>query len=225
MRSKNTLFNSIIIGICILFLGAFFAFGQEVIPQEIGFKDVAFKHLNKEGCQNCHGTSQVDDHHGTQAALTGDCSSCHKVSTAQGNVGVALERNCMACHQKSPHHKTEAATAKECGSCHDSVGVSAYSNDVPVYKPSNVTPTVEDCKTCHAEGTIDGVKVMSIKDTHHGISLSGCNVCHDENDKKSNDIRICERCHSVKALHEVIPHVKKENCVKCHAVKKAAAQQ
>jgi len=189
------------------------------ISQAIGFKDIEFSSLNRGSCVDCHGDGLVDSHHGTEQAASGDCTACHSVSKAPGNIGVALERNCMNCHTKSPHHRTEAAESNECGTCHDSPGLSDYSTEVPAYKISKITPTVADCGTCHKEGTVDGQKVVGMKQTHHGIALKGCNTCHDEQDKKNTSIRICERCHSVKAIHEILPHVEKDACVKCHSGK------
>jgi hypothetical protein len=207
-------------GLFFLFIGSLIYVSAAAVEQKVGFKDMAFSSLNKASCQACHGEDLVDTHHKTQPALSGDCASCHTVSTEAGNVGVALERNCMGCHKTSPHHATEAAANNECASCHESPGVSEYSTVVPPYNPSSVTPTVASCKNCHGEGEVEGQKVVDMKTTHHGISLKGCNVCHDPEDKESQDVRICERCHSAQAIHEVLAHVEKENCAKCHEVNK-----
>lgn len=190
--------------------------------QEIGRKDVLFSSLNKKECQACHGESLVDTHHDTAPATSGACAECHTVSTQPGNVGVSLQRDCMICHKESPHHGTEAAVNKECNSCHDTSGLSDYSTQGPAYGISKVTPTVDSCKSCHSEGEVDGLKIAGIKDTHHDISLKDCNACHEgEGDEpKTTNIRICERCHSVKAIHEVLPHIQKENCAVCHGGKK-----
>lgn len=136
----------------------------------------------------------------------------------------------MTCHEQSPHHATKAAKDKECRSCHDSPGVSDYSTEVPSYAPSKVTPTPGSCGNCHGEGEVDGQKVVGSRDTHHGISLTDCNICHDqtstnkEQSEKNTSIRICERCHNVKVLHEVVPHVEKASCALCHGGKTATAQ-
>lgn len=206
-----------VIGLFFLFPGGIFA---QTISQEIGLKDVAFSSLNKVACQGCHGESLVDTHHDTAPAVSGACADCHTVSTQPGNVGVALQRDCMVCHRESPHHGTEAAVNKECNSCHDSAGLSDYSTKVPAYNISKVTPTVESCKSCHSEGEVEGVKIVGMKETHHGIGLKDCNACHEGDEEKTTNIRICERCHSVKAIHEVLPHIKKENCAACHGGKK-----
>lgn len=218
-HKKGALFVIAIIGLSVLFAWSIFA---QDIPQKIGFKDLEFSALNRDSCVDCHGDALVQTHHETKPAVAGDCISCHAVSKSPGNVGVALERNCMNCHTKSPHHRTEAAQGNECGTCHDSPGVSDYSTEVPAYKISKLTPTVADCKTCHKEGTVEGQKIVGMKQTHHGIALKGCNTCHDEQDKTKTSIRICERCHSVKAIHEVLPHVGNDACVKCHSGKGAA---
>ncbi|MDY6935130.1 MAG: hypothetical protein SVZ03_13030 [Spirochaetota bacterium] len=192
---------------------------MNVVPQKIGFKDLQFVNLNRPLCEDCHGDSLADAHHGTKNAISGKCNACHNISTKAGSVGVSLEKNCIQCHKKSPHHNTEAALNKECTSCHDTPGVSDYSQKVPSYKPSKITPTTDSCKNCHLEGTVDGQKVVSIKKAHHGISLKGCDICHDMKNKASKDIRICERCHDVKSLHEVLPHVEKSACIGCHGDK------
>lgn len=208
-------------GLFFLFIGSLFYLPAASVEQKVGFKDMVFSSLNKVSCQPCHGEGLVDTHHQTGPAVSGDCSSCHTVSTQAGNVGVALERNCMGCHKESPHHVTEAAASNECTTCHESAGVSEYSTEVPPYQPSKVTPTVASCKNCHGEGEVEGEKVADMKATHHGIALKDCNACHDQEDKASQDIRICERCHSVKAIHEVLAHVGKENCAKCHEINKS----
>ncbi|MGD2090294.1 MAG: cytochrome c3 family protein [Candidatus Aminicenantes bacterium] len=217
-QKKSTFLLFGLAGLFFLFMGSQFYVSAATVEQKIGFKDVAFSSLDKASCQACHEGSLVDTHHNTPPALAGDCASCHTVSTESGNIGVALERNCMSCHTTSPHHATEAAANNECTACHESPGVSEYSTAVPPYSPSSVTPTVASCKNCHGEGEVEGQKVVDMKTTHHGISLKGCNVCHDPENKESQDIRICERCHSAKAIHEVLAHVEKENCVKCHEV-------
>ncbi len=192
---------------------------MKVVPQKIGYKDVQITSLSKKACEECHPGSMVDTHHSTKNALSGKCVSCHKVSRAKGRVGIKLDRNCMVCHVKSPHHRSKAAMDKECTSCHDSPGVGAYTTRQPSYKPSKLTPTTDSCKNCHRAGIIGGIKVVSIKDAHHGISLKGCDTCHDSKNKRSKNIRICERCHNAKAIHEVAPHVADKNCIGCHGDK------
>lgn len=208
-------------GLFFLFIGCLSDLSAATVAQKVGFKDVSFSGLNKASCQPCHGESLVDTHHQTEPAVAGDCSSCHAVSTQAGNIGVALERNCMGCHKASPHHSTEAAASNECTTCHESAGVSEYSMDVPAYQPSKVTPTVASCKNCHGEGEVEGEKVADMKTTHHGIALKNCNACHLEENQASQDIRICERCHNAKSIHEVLAHVEKVSCVKCHEINKA----
>lgn len=221
-KQKKTVFAIFIaIGLSVLLLGNLSA---ENIPQQIGFKDVAFSSLMKKDCQTCHGESLVNDHHNTSQAVSGNCVACHQVSKEPGKVGVSLQRDCMICHQTTPHHKSEAAVNKECNSCHESSGLSDYSMDVPAYGVSKVTPTVANCKKCHFEAVEEGFKIASIKDTHHGISLTDCNACHEksEGDQKTTSIRICERCHNVKAIHEILPHVEQKNCIVCHGDSAAA---
>ena len=215
------------IGLSFLFVGIIFA---QTVPQKIGFMDVKFVDLNKELCSECHESSMVDTHHSTDYAVSGDCVRCHSVSTQPGSMGVSLQRDCMTCHEKSPHHATETAENKECTSCHDSLGVSDYSMEVPSYEISKITPKPSDCRNCHDEGIVDGQRVLNPKDTHHEIST--CGICHDqlvlsadeESDDKGVTIRTCERCHNVKALHEVAPHVEKQNCIVCHGGKTVAVQ-
>lgn len=227
-QKQIAFFALIAVGLSLLFIGIIFA---QDIPQNIGFKDVMFSDLNKESCAQCHGDNAVDTHHDTEPASSGNCVLCHSVSSQAGKPGVSLQRDCMACHDESPHHATEAAENKECTSCHDSLGLSEYSMEVPPYEPSKVTPKPSDCRVCHSDGTVDGKKAPRVKDTHHEIKT--CNICHDQlvlsseeaNDDKGVNIRSCQRCHNVKVLHEVGPHVEKENCAVCHGGKKAVAAQ
>ncbi len=193
------------------------------VPQKIGLNDVEYAKLNPKLCGECHDPSMVDAHHNTKNAISGNCTFCHTASTKPGKIGVLISRNCMRCHVKSPHHKTKAALNKECTSCHDTPGLGDYSTKTPSYKKSKITPTTRSCRNCHADGVVNGKKVVGMKKTHHAISLKGCNTCHDEKDKKSGNIRICERCHNVKAIHEVLPHVEKANCKGCHGDKLVSA--
>lgn len=219
-----------VISLSLLLVGSIFA---QYVPQKIGFPDVKFTSLKKEVCQECHASSMADDHHSTSNAVSGNCVACHNVQTQPGNVGVSLERNCMACHEQSPHHTIESAKNKECTSCHDTPGVSDYSTEVPTYQPSKVTPKASNCKLCHGEGVVDGQKVVDARDTHHGISFGDCKACHDkidlstnqeQSDEMSVNIRVCERCHNVKVLHEVADHVEKGACAVCHGGKAVTAR-
>ncbi|MCP4681148.1 MAG: hypothetical protein GY864_02300 [Desulfobacterales bacterium] len=203
-------------GLLFLFTGsALLAAPMKVAPQDIGFNDVNFNSLQREACADCH-DSPADTHHATSKASSGKCASCHAVSKKPGKTGVFLERACVKCHKKSPHHQTEAALNKECTSCHDSLGLSDYSMKLPGYEPSNVTPTRSTCKKCHKEGVVGSLKVVSIKDAHHGISLKPCTICHLDKQKGTQDIRVCERCHNAKSIHEVSAHIDENNCIECH---------
>lgn len=215
-----------IIGLSFLLAGSIFS---KAVPQNMGFKDVKYTSLTKEVCQECHSGSLADTHHNTNEAVSGNCVFCHSVQTESGNVGVSLERNCMVCHQQSPHHATKAAQDNQCRTCHDGPGVSDYSTEVPSYAPSIVTPKPSDCGLCHGEGVVDGLNIVGPRDTHHGISLKECTTCHGEvstnkeENEQSMNIRLCERCHNVKVLHEVTPHVEKDSCVVCHGGKTVTA--
>ncbi|MCJ7681611.1 MAG: hypothetical protein MUP70_12855 [Candidatus Aminicenantes bacterium] len=186
----------------------------QTISQQIGMRDVEFANLLKNDCQKCHGTSLVDQHHGTSRAKSGDCAFCHAVTTQAKNVGVSLQRDCMICHKTSPHHSTEAAINKECTTCHDSAGLSDYSVIAPSYKISGITPQSTSCKICHAENKT--AKIAGLAQSHHSLNLKDCNICHEGEEKKDTNIRVCERCHNVKALHQVLPHVQDQNCKVCH---------
>ena len=188
------------------------------VPQDLGIRDVTFTHLNQGVCRGCHGDSLADRHHGTQNATTGNCVFCHKVSKASDTFGVTLTRDCMKCHLKSPHHQTQAAKDKKCDECHDTPGLSVFSMKGPNYEPSLITPTKTSCKNCHQGAKKGSNRIFGFKETHHGTGIQDCSVCHAKN-KSSKDVRICERCHSVKALHEVKPHVKKSACFGCHGDK------
>lgn len=224
IKRKGTLIIFCTICLSFLFAGTIYAVKRmKVVPQKIGYKDVKFSSLKKKACGDCHESSMVNAHHATKRAVSGNCASCHKVSTKPGKIGVALKRDCRSCHKKSPHHKTKAALNKECTSCHDSPGLGDYNKvKPPSYKVSNITPTKNSCKNCHRKGTADGINVVDIKTAHHGIGLKPCSICHEDKNKSTSSVRVCERCHNVKAIHEVLPHVKKENCSGCHGAKTAA---
>lgn len=187
------------------------------VTQNIGLPDVEFSSLTKNVCHNCHGESLVNDHHATVKAKTGKCTECHTTSTEAGKMGVVLQRDCMKCHTKSPHHETESALGNKCTDCHDSPGLSSYSTAAVGYPVSSVTPTVANCRKCHGKGTSGTTAVADMRTTHHG-SIKKCGTCHVESDKSKTDIRICERCHDKKAIHEVAPHIEPQNCVICHSV-------
>jgi len=191
-------------------------------PQKVGMKDDIFTNLKRPACEGCHGASVADRHHGTKNAISGNCGSCHSVNSKAEDMGVDLKKECFDCHKVNPHHKTKAAQDKKCKECHDTSGVSAYNTQVPTYKATKITPTTHTCEKCHRTGEIDGVKAYNSKDTHHGIQIQDCNLCHEEN-KSSINIRNCERCHDVKALHSVPDHIKKENCMHCHDQEEGAS--
>lgn len=224
-KKKTVIMIAFSAAFCFLLASAIFAaVMMNGVPQKIGNVDVKFETLDKKICVGCHGDSLVDKHHETPKAVAGDCSSCHSVSTKDGKTAVRLARNCMSCHKNSPHHTTADAVNKKCSSCHDGQGISQFSMNVPAYKPSKVTPTVNACKNCHIDATVDGKKIVSFKETHHSIGIKSCETCHTDK-KDSDDIRICERCHSAAALHDVAPHASKESCVGCHVVTAAKQEQ
>jgi hypothetical protein len=194
--------------------------GAKNVSQVIGFKDVGFSSLNKQFCKGCHGDSLVETHHETGKFEAGSCTFCHSVSQHNDNFGVVLLRDCMKCHKETPHHKTEAALDNECTSCHDTAGLSDYSTDVVDYGITKVTPAVSNCGRCHGDGKVDDLNIVGYEDTHHDIGLENCNTCHTDTDPKTVNIRICERCHNVKAIHSVAHHVVPENCVVCHISEK-----
>ena len=202
----------------LIFLLLFASFANaQTVAQEIGFKEVAFTSLNKQACLECHCVSLVDTHHETEKALSGDCVSCHAVSRSAGRTGVELKRDCMVCHLETRHHKTEAALNNECTACYDSPGLNDYSTDVVQYTASKVTPTVAMCKGCHCAEEVCDIKIVSIEKTHHDISLENCNICHEGAETKTTNIRLCERCHNEKVIHEIAAHTEAQACVKCHS--------
>ncbi|NOZ61640.1 MAG: hypothetical protein GXO74_08150 [Calditrichaeota bacterium] len=193
---------------------------QAPVAQDVGLLDVEYSSLTKQVCQDCHGTSLADTHHETQIAQSGQCVTCHSVSTTPGQMGVVLQRDCMKCHTETPHHKTEAALNNECTNCHDSPGLNDYSTSVATYPVSMVTPAVANCKKCHDNGEAAGLQVVDFKETHHGISIDNCDICHEGTETKTTNIRICERCHNQEVIHQVAPHIEAQNCVVCHLTKK-----
>lgn len=190
------------------------------VSQDFGIKDVAYSSLNKQFCKECHGDSLVETHHETGKFEAGACVFCHAVTQNNENFGVVLLRDCMKCHLETPHHKTEAALNNECTSCHDTPGLSDYSTDVVGYGVTKVTPAVSNCGRCHGYGTDGDIKIIGYQETHHQIALENCDVCHLKTDPKTTNIRVCERCHNVKAIHSVVDHVDVKNCVVCHITEK-----
>jgi hypothetical protein len=190
------------------------------VSQDLGFNDVAYSSSNKLFCKGCHGDSLVETHHETGKFNAGACVFCHSVTKHDGEYGVVLLRNCMKCHLQTPHHQTEAALNNECTNCHDTPGVSDYSTDVVAYSISKVTPVVSNCGRCHGYGAVGDMKIVGYQETHHQIALENCNICHLKTDPKTVNIRVCERCHNVKEIHNVPAHVSAENCVVCHITKK-----
>ena len=212
---KKVVALSVFIIICVSALSISIVYAKSV-SQYLGFKDVAFSSYDKEFCKDCHGSSLADTHHESGKAKAGECVFCHSVSKDNGSMGVVVMRDCTKCHMESPHHKTEAALNNECTSCHDTPGLSDYSTEVASYGISKVTPAVSNCGRCHGAGEINGSKISDYKETHHAIKIENCDICHMDTDPKTTNIRMCERCHSVKSIHQVTPHVAAENCVLCH---------
>ncbi len=208
----------LVAGLLLLSVGSLLAQRtMSVVPQNVGFPDTKFSGMTKESCASCHDDPVGDTHHGTKNALAGKCGACHTISKDAGKAGVSMHRDCMKCHTKSPHHATAEAKNNECTACHDSPGVDDYDpNRAPGYAVSKLTPTTDSCSNCHRAGTWKKLAIVSIKDTHHGTSLRQCKTCHDTKDKKSKNIRLCERCHGAKAIHAVPAHVDENACSGCH---------
>lgn len=196
--------------------GLFISAANAQVTQETGLLDVEFGSLNKQICQECHGTYLADTHHETPDATAGNCTLCHSVSTEPETLGVTLVRDCMVCHLETPHHKTDLALNNQCTACHDTPGLNDYSLEVAPYPISRVTPAIDNCKRCHSSGELNGLKIVDFTDTHHEIALDNCTVCHESTETMEINIRSCERCHNQKVIHQVANHIEEQNCKECH---------
>ncbi len=233
--------------------------GNALVPpppanQFMGIIDTAFTDFTENMCRDCHTSGVSESHHlmadkscsichlmnGSQMTIVKNCKQCH--STKFNGISVRI-----------PHHETKNAQDRHCSFCHGNI-VDDYDDGhyIPTYDISFTTPspkykTISEtgekfggCEACHENNSEQNIS--SNNETHHSLgSLSGfspqdsskCIICHKDgsgDDSKPDSIRYCEKCHSVRSLHNIQPdfintsgtvghgHVGSGwDCDKCHA--------
>ncbi|MCP4456385.1 MAG: hypothetical protein GY809_33430 [Planctomycetes bacterium] len=201
----------------------------QTTQQSIGMADVSFNAQVEADCRVCHypnagGQSEddfdIDTHHGKvgdsldnggqitvpnrDTDMDGNedsgysCMSCH---SGGGQGGFAIVRDCVSCHTgATPHH--DGVSADECIECHGSIVDSPSDGHyMPQYGVSSVTPTKDDCQTCHIGADSGGIP-GSNRDLHHDTGISNCTMCHSGS-SDLDQMRQCETCHGAASLHDI----------------------
>ena len=166
------------------------------VNQTIGTADTVFDELDKDNCLACH--IDLGEHAGQES-----CLSCHLPSSGE----------------PTPHHAAVDLADPDCVGCHgDLVANTNDGHEIPSYDTSMVTPKSSGgegelgrggCDYCHLFGydAASETNVVEARYTHHdtglGQDFSSCSLCHDWEAEEEQDIRICERCHSVTAIHNI----------------------
>ena len=186
--------------------------------QNIGLYDTVFTGFTTEECKNieCHGDENIPDRHHLLIDNEGyNCLDCHKL------IDGAFDsfRNCSDCHLTSPHHATDDAQNYQCSECHGSL-VDDYDDGhvIPTYNKTLITPDtsyknidetsglkVGGCEACHEPDPLADPAIESNDNTHHNLtyfSENNCAFCH-VSEGVTLDIRLCEKCHGVKSLHNI----------------------
>jgi hypothetical protein len=133
--------------------------------------------------------------------------------------------------EASVHHLTTKAQNEDCKACHGPIDNPDDGHYIPTYSKTMITPKTgignggDDsanptghtgqggCVFCHNAGTDTStganIQVYNNADTHHGTGLGAtagqtvtCGLCHEDGTGVL-DIRICEKCHGVKSLHNI----------------------
>ncbi|MCZ7356869.1 MAG: IPT/TIG domain-containing protein [Candidatus Methanoperedens sp.] len=188
-------------------------------------------------CTDCHPV--LPD--GTGITMVRNCIQCHNNTFNGMNI-------------RRQHHETQAATIGNCQACHGSlvdnindghyIATSPLSNLTPnaTFKVINLTSGKKwgGCESCHGQDLTATPFIASNNKTHHSLgNLSGfinqnnskCELCHDNHDGANgpSSIRICERCHSINAIHNIqwdiantssqsgFGHLGPNDCQGCHA--------
>lgn len=195
--------------------------------QHIGTDDRTFTYITENTCRSCHTSGVPESHH-----LISDksCSSCHPMNWGKMTM-VRDCKQCHGTKfngvsVRIPHHETKNAQDRHCSFCHGNV-IDDFDDDlyIPTYDISFTTPSttfkvISDagekfggCEACHEKNS--SLNIFSNNETHHSLgSLSGfnpadnsrCAICHKDGSGNYNDpdsIRYCEKCHTVRTLHNI----------------------
>lgn len=183
--------------------------------QNIGLYDTVFTGFSTEECKECHTPPLADRHHLLIESEDKQCLDCHSLT---GGIFDPF-RNCSDCHLISPHHATDAAQDYHCSECHGSL-VDDYDDGhvIPTYTKTLITPDtsykdideasqlkVGGCEACHEPYSSADPAIESNPNTHHNLtefSEDNCALCH-VSEGVTLDIRLCEKCHGVKSLHNI----------------------
>ncbi|SNQ60491.1 IPT/TIG domain-containing protein [Candidatus Methanoperedens nitratireducens] len=198
--------------------------------QNMGVKDTLFADYTENMCRDCHTQGVTDYHHlldnnkyscsnchpvnGSQITIVRDCKTCH------GNTFNNLDI-------RRPHHETKNAQDRRCSFCHGSI-VDDFDDEhyIPTYDLSFTSPSPHykvinyttgnkfgGCEACHKRNDTYVPRIYYDNETHHMLgNLSGfnpqnsskCEACHENNGLYEFDsIRYCQKCHSVKSLHNM----------------------
>jgi len=186
--------------------------------QNIGLYDTVFTGFTTAECKNvaCHGDENIPDRHHLLIDSEGKkCLDCHSLT------GGTFDpfRDCSDCHLTSPHHATDDAQNYQCSECHGSL-VDDYDDGhvIPTYSKTLITPDtsfkdidetsglkVGGCEACHEPDPSADPAIESNPNTHHNLtyfSENNCAFCH-VSEGVTLDIRLCEKCHGVKSLHNI----------------------
>lgn len=220
------------LGSLLVVIGIVAGAGAKVLPppvnQFIGIYDTRYPNLTTGDCLDCHVSHplMVQRHHALIQERGLACLDCHTlIPDGSGGYALADFRTCLVCHTSTPHHSTAAAQQGDCTSCHGSlVDRPDDGHYVPAYPPSSMTPLpdgrtevdpatgatviVNGCAACHQADpnavdprTGTSRPIVATADLHHGTGLT-CTLCHNSTGEFTT-IRTCERCHSLKSLHNI----------------------
>lgn len=187
--------------------------------QNIGIYDTVFTGFTTTQCKECHTENIPDRHHLLVGHGEYNCMDCHTL--IPGSSGEFEDfRNCSDCHLSSPHHATDDAQDYNCSECHGSI-VDDFEDGhvIPTYDKSMITPNssykfindssglkIGGCEACHEPDLSADPVIESNPNTHHNLtyfSVDNCDLCHINGGQVALDIRLCERCHGIKSVHNI----------------------
>lgn len=228
MKIKYLLIFTNIVGVLtIMTIQGFASIPPPPVNQDMGVYDTLFANYTENMCRGCH-TQGVKDYHHLIPSEKYSCNNCHPLNQNQ----ITIIRDCKTCHENTfnnmnirrPHHETKFAQEKHCSLCHGNI-VDDFDDGhyIPSYDINFVTPNSKykiistigqklgGCETCHEQNS--DLNIYPANKTHHKLgSLSGfnpinismCVTCHEYDGTYGfESIRYCERCHSVRALHNI----------------------